>query len=59
MIQHAGILIETVHRREVFIAVAQVVLTELPRGVTVVLQELGNGRIFEAESLLGARHADL
>src|SRR5262249_36015785 len=47
MVQVAEELIEAVHRRQVLITVAKMVLAELPCRITEVLEELGNGRVVE------------
>ena len=51
-------LIEAVHRRQVLIAVAQVILAVLRSRVTLRLQEFGNRRVFGIQALLGARQSD-
>ena len=44
---------------QVFVAVAQVVLADLRRGVAVRLKQFGDGGVFVLQALLRARHADL
>ena len=52
-------LIKTVHRRQVLVAVAQVILAELTRGVAERLEQLGDGRVFLPAAELRARQAHL
>src|SRR6058998_2441134 len=59
VIEVAEELIETMHRRQVFVSVAQVVLAELGGGVAVRLEQLGDGGILRAHALGGARQAHL
>ena len=44
-------LVEPVHRRQVLVAVAEVVLAELAGGVPERLQELGDGRVAGVHAL--------
>src|SRR5262245_5337011 len=59
MVQVAEEFVETVHRRQVFVTVAKVVLAELPGRVAEMLEELRDARILETEPKLCARKADL
>ena len=59
VVEDTGVLIKTVHRRQVLVAVTEVVFAELRGGIAVVLQQLGDGRILMANPLLGCRHTDL
>ena len=59
VVEVAEELVEAVHGRQIFVAVAQVVLAELAGGVAQRLEQLGDGRIFLLQSDSGARHADL
>ena len=52
MIQVAVELVEPVHR-EVFILVAQVILSELAGGITLCLEHLGDRRVFLAHPQVG------
>src|SRR4029453_11608892 len=51
-------LVETVDRRQIFIAVAEVVLADLRGRISQWLQELGNGRVFLVETNRGGRQTD-
>src|SRR5262249_34013891 len=53
VIEVAEELVEAVHGREVLVAVAEVVLAELSRGIAQGLQQLGDGRILGAHAELG------
>ncbi len=59
MVEVAEKLVEAVHRRQEFVAVAQMVLAELAGDVALRLQELGERRILVGQALLGRRQADL
>ena len=59
VIEIAEELVEAVHRRQVLVAVAEVVLAELAGGVAEVLQELRDRRVLGLEAERGAGHADL
>ena len=59
VIEIAEELVEAVHGRQIFIAVAEVVLAELAGGVAERLQQLGDGRVFLLQADGGAGHADL
>src|SRR6516164_9978695 len=54
MIEVAEKLVEPVHRRQVLIPVAEVVLAELASSVAQRLQKLGDRRILSAHTLLSA-----
>jgi hypothetical protein len=51
--------VESVHRRQEFVAVAEVVLAELSRGVALRLQQFGNSRVLVRQTFLRRRQADL
>ena len=59
VIEVAEELVEAVHGRQVFVAVAEVVLAELAGGVAERLQQFGDGRVFRLQADGGAGHADL
>jgi hypothetical protein len=54
MVEVAKELIEAVGGRQVLIAVAEVVLAELPGGVTKRLEQLGDDRVLFLQAFLGA-----
>ena len=58
VIEVAEELVEAVHGRQEFVAVAEMVLAELPGCITLRLQKLGDGRILGGQAFLG-RRADL
>ena len=53
VVEVAEELVEAVHGRQVLVAVAEVVLPELPRGVPAILQKDGDGGILGLESEFG------
>ena len=59
VIQVAEELVEAVHGRQMFVAVAEMVLAELAGRIAEVLQELRNRRVLGTEALHRAREADL
>ena len=59
VVQVAKKLVEPVHRREVLITVAQMVLTELPGGIAVRLERRCDRRVFGLEANCGTREAHL
>ena len=59
VIEVAEELVEAVHGRQVFVAVAEMVLAELAGGVAERLEQLGDGRVFLLQADRGAGHADL
>ena len=59
VIEIAEELVEAVHRRQMLVAVAKVVLAELAGGVAEILEELPDGRVLGLQAERGARHADL
>ena len=59
VIQIAEELVEAVHRRQVLVAIAQVVLAELAGGVSEALEDLRDRGILRLEAQRGAGHADL
>ena len=52
-------LVEAVVRREKLIFVAEVILAELARGITLGLEHLGEGRVFGLDADVGAWRAHL
>ena len=58
VIQVAEELVEPVHRRQVLVLIAEVVLAELSGRVALLLKEVGNGRRPVRDALRAARHAD-
>ena len=52
-------LIEAMHRRQVFVAIAKMVLAELAGRVTEALEHLRDGHVFGLDPQGGARHANL
>src|SRR5580693_1574918 len=59
MVEVAEELVEPVHRRQVLVPVAEVVLPELAGSVSQRLQKLGYRRILSAHALLSARQPNL
>src|SRR5262249_15953848 len=59
MVEVSEELIESVHSGQMLVAVAEVVLAELPGGITEIFHELSNRGIVEAETKRCARHANL
>ncbi|MNV72989.1 hypothetical protein D3C71_1661120 [compost metagenome] len=59
MIEIAEELVEAMVGRQVFIAVTQVVLAELPRGVSERFEQLGDGWVFRLQAHSGTWDADL
>ncbi len=59
VVEVAEELVEPVHRRQVLVAVAEVVLAELAGHVAVVLEQVGDGRVLRPQAEFGARQADL
>ena len=59
VIEVAEELVEAVHRRQVLVAIAEVVLAELAGGVAEVLQDLRDRRVLGFEAQRRAGHADL
>ena len=59
VIEVAEELVEAVHRRQVRVAIAQMVLAELAGGVAERLEQLGERRVFRLQPEVGARQADL
>src|SRR5262249_14829446 len=55
VIKIAEELVETVHCRQEFVAVAEMILAELAGGITLRLEQFGDGRILIGEALLRAR----
>jgi hypothetical protein len=50
--------VEPVHRRQEFVAVAEMVLAELSGRVALRLEQIGNGRVFFRQPLLRPRQAN-
>ena len=59
MVEVAEELVEAVGGRQELVAVAEVVLAELPGHVALRLQELSDGRVFLLQSLRRAGQTDL
>ena len=59
VVEVAEILVEAVHRRQMLVAVAEVVLAELAGGVALRLEQRGDGRVALLPAFLGAGQADL
>ncbi|MCY1293428.1 hypothetical protein D9M70_426870 [compost metagenome] len=59
VVEVAEELVETMFGRQVFVAVAQVVLAELAGGVAVGLERLGDGDVARLQADRRAGHADL
>ena len=59
VVEVAEELVEAVHRRQVLVAVALVVLAELAGGVALALQHRGHGDVGLLPAFLGAGQADL
>jgi hypothetical protein len=59
VIEIAEKFVETVHRRQVLVAVAEMVLAELACRVAKVLHEFADSRVFGFDAKHGARRADL
>ena len=59
VVEHAEELVEAVHRRHVLVQVAEVVLTELRRGVALLLEQRRDRRILGAQTQVDAGQADL
>src|SRR5262249_14397297 len=58
VVQVAEELVETVDRRQIFIAVAEMVLADLRGRISQWLQELGDGRVFLVETNRSGRQTD-
>ena len=59
VVEVAEELVEAVVRRQVLVAVTEVVLAELAGGVALGLEQARDGRILDLHAFLGARQADL
>src|SRR5262249_45612438 len=59
VIEVAEEFVEAVRRRQELVAIAEVILAELPGGVSQRLQDLGDGRIFGLQAEIGSRQSDL
>ena len=59
VIEIAEELVEAVHRRQEFVAVAEMVLAELPGHVALRLEQVGQRRVLVGQALLRRRQADL
>jgi hypothetical protein len=59
VVEAAEELVEAVHRRQMFVAVALVVLAELAGGVALALEDRGHGHVGLLPAFLRAGHADL
>src|SRR4029077_9386141 len=51
-------LVETVHRRQEFIAVAEMVLANLRSSIALRFEQFGDGRVLVLDTLFSARQAD-
>ena len=58
VIEIAEKFVEPMHGRQIFVAIAQMVLAELTGCVAERLQQFGDSRVFRMQSDRGARHAD-
>ena len=58
VIEIAKEFVESVHGRQVLVAIAEMVLAELAGGVAERLEHFGDGRVFRLKSDRGAGHAD-
>src|SRR5262245_38125931 len=58
MIEIAEELIEPVHRRQILVAIAEMVLAKLTSGIAKPLKGLGNGHIFFLQTDGGCRDAN-
>ena len=58
VIQVAEELVEAMHRRQVLVAIAEVVLAELAGGVPETLEDLRDRRVLRFDPQRGAGHAD-
>ena len=58
VVEIAKKFVEPVHGRQIFVAVAEMVLAELTGGVAERLQHFGDGRVFRMQSDRRAGHAD-
>ena len=59
VVQIAEEFIEPVNGRQKLVAIAQVVLAKLARGIALGLEQLGDGRVFRLQANGGAGRADL
>ena len=59
MVEVAEELVETMHRRQLLVAIAEVIFAELAGGVALRLEHRGDSWNRVLHALLGARHADL
>ena len=59
VIEVAEELVEAMHGRQEFVAVAEMVLAELSGRIALRLQQLGDGRILRRQPFLGSRQANL
>jgi hypothetical protein len=59
MVEIAEELVESMHRRQVLVPVAEVVLAKLAGGIAMRLEQLGDRRVFGPHSQGCARHTDL
>ena len=58
VIEIAEEFVESVHGRQVFIPIAEMVFAELTGGIAERLEQFGDGRVFRLKSDSGAGHAD-
>ena len=59
VVERAEELVEPVRGRQRFVGIPQVVLAELRRHVTLILEEFGDGHVTGLQPFLRARQADL
>ena len=59
VVEVAEELVEAVHRRQMLVAIAEMVLAELAGAVALGLEQLGDGGIFSLEALFSTRQAHL
>ena len=59
VIEVAEELVEAVHRRQEFVAVAEMVLAELPGRIALRLEQIGDGRVLLRQPFFRSRQTDL
>ena len=59
VVEVAEEFVEAMHRRQVLVAVAEMILAELASRVALRLEQLGERRVLVGQPFLGARQADL
>ena len=58
VIEVAEKLVEAVHRRQKLVAIAEMVLAELPGRIALRLEQVGNGRVFLRQAFFRGRQPD-